>query len=136
MGIFTSLLLPILKAGATIGASAIPGAGPVLGPIVGGALTAGQGLASGQGPLTSLSQGAISGGMAYGMGQLGDYLNAPEGTADTSQFQHQYSMVDPGMAGGSGDPLLDWSVRDLNQTMQQKLMQRNSFMIGGGGFGF
>ena len=135
MGIFTSLLMPLLKTGAVIGASAIPGAGPVLAPIVAGAMTAGQSALGGQGPLTSLAQGAISSGMQVGMGQLGDMMNGAEGVADTSQLGQQATFASPGMAQAAGmqnDALTQWSMRDL----QSKLAQRNGFMINKGGLGF
>lgn len=132
MGIFSSLLLPLLKTGAVVGASAIPGIGAVAGPVTAGLLSAGQGMMQGQGPLSSLAGGAINAGMSAGFNQLGDWMNnADAGQADTSAFQHQYSMVDPSMAN---DPLTDWAVKDLQQNLQQRLLQRNSFMIGGGGF--
>lgn len=134
MGIFTSLLMPLLKTGATIGTAAIPGVGPILAPIVAGGLTAGQSALSGQGPLTSLAQGAISGGMSYGMGELGDWMNGPEGVADTSQLGQQATFASPEMAQAAGmtnDALTDWARRDL----QDKLAQRNGFMLKGG-FGF
>lgn len=133
MGIFSSLLLPLLETGAVVGSSFIPGAGPIIAPILSGAFAAGNSAMAGQGPLTSIASGAIKGGMQAGMGQLGDWMNASEkGVADTSRLGQNVSLAGPNMfgAGGSGDPLTDWAMRDL----QQKLAQRNSFMIGGGGF--
>ena len=135
MGIFTSLLLPLLKTGAVIGASAIPGAGPILGPVAAGLASAGQGIALGQGPLTSLGSGALSGGMTYGMGQLGDWMKGTdEGVADTSRLGQQVSLADPNMYGGAqpGQAFSEWSQRKL----MDDLMKRNSFMINKGGLGF
>ena len=43
---------------------------PVLGAVAAGALTAGSGLASGQGPLTSLLKGGIAGASQYGLNNL------------------------------------------------------------------
>lgn len=130
MGIFTSLLAPLLKSAAVAGTAMIPGAGPILAPIVGGALTAGQSAMSGQGPLSSLANGAISGGMQVGMGQLGGLMDGGQGTADTSNLGKNVSLADPNMFGQGGDALTNWAQEDL----MKKLATRNSFMIGGGGF--
>lgn len=143
MGIFSNLLMPVLKTGAVAGAAAIPGAGPILAPIVAGALQAGQSAAQGQGPLTSLSQGAIAGGMSAGMGALNKAFQPSEGVADTSQFADQLSITgnNPAFAQGAArglsvapdmtnmnDPLSQWALSDA----MKRFGQRNSF----GGFGF
>ncbi|RJQ39445.1 MAG: hypothetical protein C4555_03265 [Dehalococcoidia bacterium] len=116
MGILTNLLMPILKTGATIGLAAIPGAGPFLAPIGAGLMTAGQSMAQGQGPLTSLGSGAINAGMSVGMSQLGDWMQgAPEGTANASGMIGNYSLADPNMMAGGlpNDPLTRFAYDDL-----------------------
>lgn len=116
MGILTSILMPLIKTGATIGAAAIPGIGPIAAPIVGGILSAGQGLAQGQGPLTSLGTGAINAGMSVGMGALNNAINAPaEGVANTSQLAGNYSLADPNLMSGGlpNDPLTRFAYDDL-----------------------
>lgn len=114
-----------------IGASAVPGAGPVLGPAVAGALTAGQSAMSGQGPLSSLASGAASAGMSYGLGQLGDWMKgAPgtEGVADASQFAGRMSLNGPAQMGLPNDSLTNFALKDL----LKRQAARNSFL--GGGF--
>lgn len=92
----------MLKTGAVIGASAIPRAGAILGPVAAGLTKAGQGWASGQGPLTSIGNGVKSGGMSYGMGQLGDWMKGPtEGVADTSHLGRNVSFADPNYFAGA-----------------------------------
>lgn len=143
MGIFTNLLMPVLKTGAVIGASAIPGVGAVAGPVAAGLLQAGDSAIRGQGPLTSLSQGAIAGGMSAGMGALGKAFQGGEGVADTSQFADELSITgnNPAFAQGAArglsiapemtnmnDPLSQWALSDA----MKRFGQRSSF----GGFGF
>jgi hypothetical protein len=141
MGIFSSILAPMLKTGAVIGASAIPGIGAIAGPVAAGLMQAGDSAMKGQGPLTSLSQGAIAGGISAGMGALNNALKPAEGAADTSAFSNELSITgnnpafSQGYAGGlsvspqmTGDLLTDWSISDI----QKRMMSRYSL----GGFGF
>jgi len=117
--------MPVLKTGAVIGASAIPGIGPVAGPVVAGLMQAGQSAASGQGPLSSLANGAIAGGMSAGMGALGKaFQPAEQGTANASQFADRLSVAGPQM--GQKDYLTDFALDDL----KRKMMRTNSFMGG------
>lgn len=122
MGIFTSLLAPILKTGAVIGASAIPGIGPVAGPVVAGLMQAGDSAMRGQGPLSSLASGAMAGGMSAGMGALNNAFQPAEGAANASQFANNFSLA----GQGQQDYLTEWSKRDL----MGRMAGRNSFMGG------
>lgn len=86
---------------------------------------------------------AANAGMSYGMGQLGDWMNGPEATADTSQFADKLSVTgnNPAFAQGAArglsvspelmnanDPLTQWAMSDA----MKRFGQGYSF----GGFGF
>ena len=116
---------------AVAGASAIPGAGPILGPVTAGLVGAGSGLEHGQGPLTSLASGAVSGGMQAGMGQLGDWMQGSQNAGGgASQFRGNpnMSLADPNMMNqmaGGHDALTQFAISDL---------MKRAKMMGGRGF--
>ena len=115
---------------AVAGASAIPGAGPILGPVTAGLVGAGSGLEHGQGPLTSLAGGAVNAGMNAGMGQLGDWMQGPQNAGGgASQFMANpnMSLADPNMMNqmAGQDPLTKFAIDDL---------MKRTRMMGGRGF--
>lgn len=65
--------------------SMIPTVGPLAAALTAGGLTAGRGLANGQGPLTSLLGGALAGAGQYGFDKLGAKMFGPSNTELTTQ---------------------------------------------------
>jgi len=114
MGILGSLL----KTGLTMGAAAIPGAGPFIAPVVAA------GLSGGQNP-GILNKAAAAGGAIAGQ-QLGGALfgGGEEAVSQPMQKAAQgMTLASPEMMN---DPLSQFALSDL----QKRMMGRNSFFGG------